>query len=346
MATKSWGQLVAGAACISFVTMAGCVPHQLVGDSSVVSVVRTDDVVHAKSSPETLGSGGHTSDNQTVAPTLNLGNVGAETVDHHCEHGDISSGDDPRSPLVWGIAGLKGYAIDHQVAPNGLEYNALFTLDLNFNLWLWQSAGAYLFSDLQFWGQRATSGVTNPHQGAFDFSKREFDFNIGMAWNYYGNLELRAFGYSFNNLNRGMSPNLPAGYADGFGLENRLYLSTQYSRLGTADYDVARASFVSAGFYPTKDMVDAEGSPFQPGPFVRAYLTYDLLGAQCYVYTDAQLIGRRSCPPELVKFDAGVAARPFPCAPRLELRLGSYEFFDLHNPDLETSFYGQIRFLY
>src|SRR5262249_53454564 len=153
-------------------------------------------------------------------------------------------------------------------------------------------------ADSSFWGQRATPGVTNPSQGAFDFSKREFDFDGGLAWNYYGALEARAFAYSYNNLNRGMSPVAPKGYADGVGLENRSYLGPAYPNLGTTAYDVTRANFVSAGFYPTKDMVDGNGGYFKTGPFVRAYLTLDVLGPRLYLYTDLQGLGRKSFTPE------------------------------------------------
>jgi len=51
-----------------------------------------------------------------------------------------------------GIVGLRGFGYSDQVAPNGLEYKALFTLDFNFNLWLARSQGVYLFVDSAFWG--------------------------------------------------------------------------------------------------------------------------------------------------------------------------------------------------
>jgi hypothetical protein len=62
--------------------------------------------------------------------------------------------------------------------------------------------GLYLFSDGRFWGQKASPGVTNASQGVFDFSKRELDPDGGLAWNYLGPWQARAFAYSFNNLNR------------------------------------------------------------------------------------------------------------------------------------------------
>ena len=62
-------------------------------------------------------------------------------------------------------------------------------------------------------------GITNSSQGNFDFSKREFDFNAGLAWNYFDRLELRASAYSAGNLNRGLSLTSPSGFKDGVLLE-------------------------------------------------------------------------------------------------------------------------------
>jgi hypothetical protein len=158
--------------------------------------------------------------------------------------------------------------------------------------------------------------------------------------------EARAFAYSFNNLNRGTSETHPSGYADGFGIEGRYYIGPEYASLGTAGYDIARASFISAGFYPTKDMVNAEGEDFKPGPFVRAYLTYDLLGPRCYLYGDVQLIGTRGFTLELIKADAGVSVRPFANAPMLEFRLGWNAWYGPRTGDLENGVYGQVRFMF
>jgi hypothetical protein len=255
-----------------------------------------------------------------------------------------SEGNAP-GPLVWGIAGLRGYAFGQQVAPNGLEFNPLFSLDLNLNLWLWRQERIYTFVDTRFWGQKAAPGVTNASQGVFDFSKREFDLDLGLAWNYWGMLEARTFAYSFNNLNRGSSDNHPSGYNDGVGLENRLYVGGTYADLGQPGFDVARATFLSVGFYPTKDMVDADGNTFQPGPFARAYVTLDLLDeGRCYLYLDTQFIGTRSFGAKLLDIDGGIAARPFPRVPYLEFRLGSEDTYDLQLRETETSLYVAVRF--
>jgi hypothetical protein len=255
---------------------------------------------------------------------------------------------DPRtlSVPVWGIVGLRGFAFSEQVAPNGLEYRPLFSLDLDFNFWLYRPAGVYVFSDSRFWGQQPAPGQTNPAQGPFDFSKREFDFNAGLAWNYQGALEARAFAYSFNNLNRGVWMDRPKGYEDGIGLEQRLYISPTYAELGTAAFDVARATFVSAGYYPSKDMIDGHGVRFKPGPFVRAYLNWDLLAEKCYLYADVTGTARRSFTPEVLQVDAGLAVRPLSAAPRVEFRLGAAESWYLLLRDVENGFYGQVRLVF
>ena len=251
----------------------------------------------------------------------------------------------PLTP-VWGAAGMRGYGLGDHIAPNGLEFKALFSLDFDFNFWVWRSQRVYAFADSQFWAQRATPGVTNSTQGVFDFSKREFDLSGGFAWNYYGALEARAFAYSYNNLNRGDSTWQPSGYNDGVGLENRYYLNSVYADLGTTAYDVDRATFISLGFYPSKDMVDSRGDTFKPGLFARAYLTWELLGPRCYLYGDGQFIATQSFTPKVLKLDVGAAARPFDAFPRLEFRIGTDAMFDLQNNDTEPGVYGAVRFTF
>jgi hypothetical protein len=249
-------------------------------------------------------------------------------------------------PLAWGVVGLRGYAFGQQVAPNGLEFSPLFSLDLNLNLWLCRDAGVYLFSEARFWGQKASPGVTNASQGVFDFSKREFDLDSGLAWNYYGNLEARGFAYSFNNLNRGTSQTHPSGYTDGVGLEQRWYVGGTYPDLGLPGFDVTRASFLSAGYYPTKDLIDLDGNAFKPGPFARAYLTYDVITARCYLYSDTQFTATRSLLPKLFDEDFGIAVRPVLRMEGLEFRLGSENRYDPQAHELETSLYLAVRFVY
>jgi hypothetical protein len=241
---------------------------------------------------------------------------------------------------------MRGYPLGDQIAPNGVEYTPLFQTEMHFNLWLWRRARLYAFTDLIFWAQRAAPGITNPSQGPLDFSKRQFDLTAGVAWNYTGRWEARAMAYSYNNLNRGQSAVEPAGYNDGVGIENRYYLNSVYDALGTADFDLARAAFVSVGYYPSKDMVDAQGNTFKPGFFARAYLILDVVDEICYLYLDAELINRNTTIPKLLDLDFGVAFRPFPELRRWEFRIGSAEMIDLQFNEIEYSAYGAIRFVF
>jgi hypothetical protein len=247
---------------------------------------------------------------------------------------------------IWGTVGLNAFPWGDMVASNGVEFHQLFCLDLDFNIMLWREHNLYGFSDAAFWGQKAAPGITNPRQGAFDFSKREFDLSAGLAWNYFRSWELRVFAYSFNNLNRGDSEVSPSGFNDGVGVENRFYLGPTYEYLGTAAYDPRRASFLSIGYFPTKSMMDPAGEQFRPGPFLRAYLTYDLFGPRCYVYGDFQFIASRNFQAELLNIDVGVAVRPFEKVPRLEFRLGSQDSLDLQRGDGEYSTYLGIHYVF
>jgi hypothetical protein len=249
-------------------------------------------------------------------------------------------------PTVWGIAGIRGYPCGERTGPNGVEYSQLFALNLDLNIWFWRKQGVYGFSEATFWGQKPGTGVTNPSQGVFDFSKREFDFNLGAAWNYLGNFEARVFAYSFNNLNRGKSLASPAGFNDGIGLENRYYLGAAYADLGTTEFDQARAAFLSVGYYPTKDMVDVEGNLFKPGPFARAYLTFEPFSSWWYLFADVELIGERTFTPKLLLSDGGVAVRPWASHPRLEFRLGLENLWDIPNHEAKDSFYGAVRYVF
>jgi hypothetical protein len=251
------------------------------------------------------------------------------------------------NPLVWGIAGLRGYAFGQQVAPNGLEFNPLFSLDLNLNVWLWPEQRLYAFVDSCFWGQKGSTGPNSPTHGFFDFTKREFDLDLGLAWNYYGKLEARAFAYSFNNLNRGNSTALPSGYNDGVGLENRWYFLGTYPDLGEPGFDVARASFVSIGYYPTKDMVDADGNLFKPGFFAHVYYAWDLVDeGRCYLYVDSEFIAKQSFTAKLLCADGGIAVRPFLRHPHVEFRLGSGNRYDFQAGEWETGLYGAVQFIF
>jgi hypothetical protein len=204
---------------------------------------------------------------------------------------------------VWGIAEIDGY-LGQRMAPNGFRYHPDYGVNLDFNIWVWPAVGLYLFDESRFW-----MGTTH----GLNFTKRELDLDIGVAWNYYGRLEARVFGYSDNNLNRGTSPEHSAGYNDGFGIENRFYLNPIYEALGTSEYDQAKATFVSIGYFPTKTLTGADGLQFHPAVFARAYLTWEVVKECSYVYADTTFITQR------LPFEAkllSIIAGPTACVPR------------------------------
>jgi len=231
-------------------------------------------------------------------------------------------------------------------APNGVEYHPNFSLDMDFNCWIWRSQGLYLFADMRLWGENGQDGSTNVHDGFLGTSKREFDLSGGAAWNYAGPWELRAFGYTENNLNRGRNLVTPVGFTDGFGLENRYYLAPEYAKLGQAGFDVAKATFLSVGYYPSKVMVGNDGQSFEPGLMLRAYLTCDLGDWPCYLYGDATFISERSFQPKLFLFDLGVAARPFSSCQQWEFRLGAENTADFQVGNVQSICYASVRFIF
>jgi hypothetical protein len=246
---------------------------------------------------------------------------------------------------VWGLVGLR--AIDGlRVAPNGQEYHPSFSIDLNLNFWLWPRQGLYLFGDCRFWGERPENGVTNGRDGGMGFSKREFDLSGGVAWNYAGACEARVSGYALSNLNRGTDTVTPNGGLDGALLENRYYLSGEYSRLGEPGFDVARATFLSAGIYPTKNLVGNDGQTFNPAGMLRAYLTYDLLDWPVYAYGDATLITDRTFTPRLLLFDVGLAARPFHSWRQWEFRAGAENTADFQTRSVLNLWYVSLRYIF
>ena len=188
--------------------------------------------------------------------------------------------------------------------------------------------------------------MTNGHDGFLGTSKRQFDFSGGAAWNYAGSWEARVFGYSYNNLNRGDNLVTPAGFNDGFALENRYYLSPEYAKLGQTGFDVARATFLSAGFYPSKEMIGNDGRLFNPGLFLRAYLIRDLWDWPVYVFGDATYLSERSLQPRLLLFDVGFAARPFRSCYQLEFRLGVENTADVQVGDNKSLWYASIRYIF
>lgn len=247
---------------------------------------------------------------------------------------------------VWGLLGVRGDATGTRMAPNGVPYRPLFAADLDLNIGLEKCENAYLFINNRFWGQKPGDGITNSN---FDFSKREFDVNTGLAWNYWGNFELRGFVYALNNLNRGVSVERPYGFRDGCGIENRYYLGNltgPYAPPVRTRYDVARTNFVSIGYYPSKGMPGGDGNEFVPGFFARAFLTLDLLGEKCYLYCDTQLICEDGFAGKLIDADLGVASRPLNCLRGLEFRIGTEGVYDIAEGISRPLFYGAVRLVF
>jgi hypothetical protein len=254
--------------------------------------------------------------------------------------------EEPAWQTAWGLVGFRVIPAGPKVAPNGEEYHPNFSMDLDFNIWLWRSQRLYLFVDARFWGEKPENGVTNGRDGFMGTSKRQFDLSGGAAWNYAGSWEARGFGYSFSNLNRGNSQVTPSGINDGGGFENRYYLSPEYEKLGQTGYDVAKATFLSIGYYPTKEMVGNDGQTFHPGLFLRAYLTCDLWDWPCYAFGDATLIGERSFQAKLLQFDLGLAVRPFHACQQCEFRLGVESTADFQVGDVLNLWYASIRYIF
>jgi len=259
---------------------------------------------------------------------------------------EVSPVQAPAWQPAWGVAGLRVIPQGARIAPSGDEYHPNFSLDLDFNFWLWRSQGLYMFADISLWGEKGEYGVTNGRDGFMGTSKREFDLSGGAAWNYAGPWEARAFGYTYNNLNRGASQITPFGFCDGFGLENRYYLSPEYAKLGQPGFDVARATFLSIGYYPSKVMVGNDGQAFQPGMMLRAYLIYDLWDLPCYVYGDVTYISESSFQPKLLLSDVGLAARPFRSCQQFEFRLGADNTGDFQVHNIKSLWYASFRFIF
>jgi hypothetical protein len=264
--------------------------------------------------------------------------------------------DGPAEPLpwqpVWGLVETRVFAGGPKIAPNGQEYHPSFSLDLDFNFWVWRTQGLYLFADIRFWNERPEHGVTNGKDGGLGFSKRQFDLVGGPAWNYAGPWEARINAYTFNNLNRGLDLVAPTGLNDGFGFENRYYLSKEYAKLGHTGFDVTRADFLSVGYYITKELVGNDGRTFNPGLLLRAYLTQDLGNWPAYAFGDVTYISERSLHAKLLLFDVGVAARPFSYWPtfsawrNVEIRLGVENTADLQVGDVQNLWYVSFRLVF
>lgn len=318
-------------------------PHELVeGGVTVDCSVREGSVIIDCSA---LPSHAETSGPRIVPDPPEPQDLQATCIDRtaDCEPPTRSDHHDGRAE-VWGVAGLAVYAFGTRVAPNGVPFNPLFALDLQLNVGLLPKKKLYIFVDNGFWAQRATAGVTNQNQGALDFSKREDDVDFGLAWNLFNSLELRAWAYGLNNLNRGWSATKPSGFSDGAVVEARYYFRT-------ADiYDLGRLNFVGLGYYPTTNsqLVGGSGQDFHPGLSARAYLTTDLpLGwFPSYAYADAKVTSEQSMTPRLFEADVGLALRPFTGFKNLEFRLGDDVTRDLRVNTTRNLVYSAVRIEY
>jgi hypothetical protein len=240
-------------------------------------------------------------------------------------------------PEVWGDLALAGIFTGERMAPNGVPFDPMFMTDVNINLGLLPEKALYFFLENEFWAQRAGAGITNPDQGKFDFSKREFDFVIGLAWNVYHWFEVRASAYALNNLNRGTSTAFPSGYQDGVQIEMRHYFDSPNI------YDTGRLSFVSVGYYPTQTMIGGDGFGFHPGLSARAYGAFDIPALRSYIFGDGRMIAERQFDVRLLTLDAGIAIRPFTRLQNIELRFGDEVTLDVKADTTRNLPYGAIR---
>jgi len=243
----------------------------------------------------------------------------------------------PLWPELWGYIDTPGYIAGNRMAPNGVPYDPFFGLNFDFNIGLLPHKQLYFFAENQFWTQKPGAGITNPSQGQFDFSKREYDLDLGLAWNYFSTLELRVEAYALNNLNRGTSLSSPYGFQDGVGLENRFYFG------GANPYDLGKLCFVSLGYYPSKSLVAGDGTSFKPGFFGQLYVTYDLPTIRSYLYFDGQFTCEQVVNPRLLEFNGGLAVRPFESFQNLEFRLGYDIIGDVKADTGRGLLYGSIR---
>jgi hypothetical protein len=236
----------------------------------------------------------------------------------------------PAYAAVWGNANLGVYPFESRiVAPNGLVYNPLAHIGINLNI---GNDNIYVFDENILYLERPTPGVTtNPSQGSFDFTKREFDFKIGLAARPFANkhFEFSLWGIALNNLNRGDNPNKPSGAKDGFAAEGRYYFN------GKKVW-----GYLAGGYYLTKSLVAPNGEPFKPGLFVGGNLNYDLLQVpqKLYAFTNIMVINRFG------RFEGGLAYRPLKSLPDTEVRFSAGKYLDINEQSPgETAVLFEIR---
>lgn len=182
---------------------------------------------------------------------------------------------------LWGDVGVGIYPFKGQkVAPNGLVYKPMFRLLADFNL---GTADSYFFATSAYYTEKPKPGeTTNKSQGAFDFTKRQIDLNVGYAFGVTENTEARFWLYSYGNINRGKDLNKPFGFKDGFIGALRYYFNA--STTTQAEWE--------SGYYVTKEMVDTRGTPYKPSAFTTANITH-LLGMGMRGYGKIHLLLER-----------------------------------------------------
>ena len=243
-------------------------------------------------------------------------------------------------PDVWGYLGVQGYAPGERMAPNGVLFDPRFRSDFNLNLSLLPRKKLYVFLETEFWMQRSSPASTDDNQTVYNFSKREFDINTGLAWNVFDRLELRVSADALNNLNRGTSRTKESGDTDGGQVEARYYF-------GSANiYDMGQLNFVGIGYNPSHNLIGGDGIDFRAGMFAQAYATYSIPALRSYLYGHATLIQEESDSLRLVTFDAGIATRPFSGVQALEFRLGNELTADIQAGTTRDLVYGAIRAYY
>ena len=115
---------------------------------------------------------------------------------------------------------------------------------------------------------------------------------------------------------------------------------------GETGFDVARATFLSIGYYPSKEMVGNDSRRFNPGMMLRAYLTCDVWDWPCYLFGDVSYISDRNFQASLLLFDLGVAVRPLSSWQQWELRLGVENNADFQARDVQSLWYASIRYVF
>lgn len=233
---------------------------------------------------------------------------------------------------VWGDVNLGIYPVGHIVAANGLTYKPLFRLGADLNI---GTRDLYIFSKNYLFAEKPAPGVTtNSNQGNFDFSKREFDFKIGLAARPFtdnSQLEFRLWAVSLNNLNRGKYQDRPSGFKDGVAVETRYYLTGKRTW-----------GYVAGGYYLTKELVQANGEAYKPGMFVGSRLNYDILTdpQKLYAFMNVMVVNMNGL------FKGGLAWRPFKKSPDTEIRLSESWYMNIRErgPNQNALFFELIHY--